>query len=78
MKKQRKTKSVVLRKLGVPVFLYWSKCCNEKAEKPPLLKTEEHEGMLGSWRCSKCGKSCACARTLNKLQKAEVEEVINV
>lgn len=75
MKKQKKSKTAA-PKLGAPVFLYFSKCCNVRAEKAPLLKTPEKEGSLGSWRCSGCGKPCKCCRTINKLEKEPTKEEV--
>jgi hypothetical protein len=68
-----KTQIVMKDPLKNAKFAYFSKCCNERARKLPLLATNkdisavigaspEAEGTLGSWRCSKCGKPCKCNR----------------
>ena len=75
MKKQRNKAKAPAPKLGAPVFLYFSKCCNVKAVKPALCKTAEKEGTLGTWRCTGCGKKCTCNRTVNKKEEPKGDNV---
>ena len=51
-------------------FNYTSVCCNEKATKPPVVRSKEDkaEGKfsecgLGCWRCTKCGDRCKVRRS---------------
>ncbi len=51
-------------------FNYTSICCNEKATKPPVVRSKEDraEGKfsecgLGCWHCTKCGKNCKVKRS---------------
>ena len=52
------------------VFMYTSSCCNEMAKKPSVLEvskqTEDKQGTLGKFRCSKCGKRTKVARHIRK------------
>lgn len=80
-------KRVVPRTVNIAdaVFLYASVCCNEIAEKPPLLMPPgrrpaayvgarpEAEGTLGSWTCSKCKKSCKVTRSKNNKEGADAQ-----
>jgi hypothetical protein len=78
MKKPMKSKPAPVRDpLADAKFAYFSCCCNEVAKKTPLLAANritqprlgaapEAEGTLGSWRCSKCNKSCKCTRHVRK------------
>ena len=78
MKKPFKAKSAPVRDpLTDAKFAYFSICCNEVAKKTPCVAANkitqpdlgakpEAEGTLGSWRCSKCGKPCKCARHARK------------
>lgn len=55
-------------------FAYFSQCCQEIGEKPSCAMPKgkgigsylgakpEGDATLGSWRCSKCHKSCKVAR----------------
>jgi hypothetical protein len=74
----KRQKTIVVRDpMRDAKFMYVSVCCNEIAKKTPLVAanriTQAHlgahpeaEGTLGSWRCSKCGKPCKCARHVRK------------
>lgn len=49
-----------------PVFIYISKCCNTTATKEPCERTKEEiqnkefgQHGLGTWSCSRCGKTCS-------------------
>ena len=41
------------------VYNYVSKCCQQRANKPPLVKSKNADGGLGHWTCTKCGKNCS-------------------
>ena len=52
-----------------PVFLYFSLCCNERADKPPCTRVDNKAALtnsLGSWRCGKCNKKCKVSRRKNR------------
>ena len=49
-----------------PMFNYVSKCCEAKATKPPCVKSEKKDSTLGTWTCSKCGKTCSCYRHIRR------------
>jgi hypothetical protein len=67
-------KKVVPTLKGEPVFLYVSKCCNERATKTPCVKVDakssETQG-LGTFRCGKCRKVCKINRSKNQLDKQD-------
>ena len=64
---RNKKNSKSVPKLGVSkVFVYTSVCCNEPAQKPALVRTEEAAGTLGHWRCGKCSKGCKVKRNKAK------------
>ena len=67
-----KRKPTPVKPLGEPVFTYTSACCGVKAVKPALVKTEDAEGTLGSWRCLGCGKSCQVNRVKAEKIQSEV------
>lgn len=59
--KKKVTKAV---KVNVKkVFNYMSVCCKEPATKPALVRTEEADGHLGHWRCTKCHRNCKVTRS---------------
>lgn len=64
-----KRKPTPVKPLGEPVFTYTSACCGVKAVKPALVKTEDAEGTLGSWRCGGCGKPSKVSRHKNKQEE---------
>lgn len=71
MKKQQTSR----KPAGVPVFTYFSKCCNVPATKPACVRVpakERETNSLGSWRCGKCNKPCDCNRQKNGLDKEAV------
>jgi hypothetical protein len=61
------------------VFVYVSACCNEFAKKPSVLEvskqSEDKQGTLGKFRCSKCGKRTKVSRHLRKEEPKP--EVVN-
>ena len=71
---RNKKNSKSVPKLGVSkVFVYTSVCCNEPAQKPALVRTEEATGTLGHWRCGKCSKGCKVKRSKAKESNGTTE-----
>lgn len=67
-------------------FLYFSVCCKELAEKPPVVMPKgkgigryvgarpEGDATLGKWRCTKCGKKCKTTRQSKPKQEIFQQE----
>jgi hypothetical protein len=70
---RNKKKVISNRPNGRPVFNYTSTCCNEPAQKPALVRTEEATGTLGHWRCGKCSKGCKVKRSKAKESNGATE-----
>ena len=70
---RNKKKVISNRPNGQPVFNYTSVCCNEPAQKPALVRTEEATGTLGHWRCGKCSKGCKVKRSKAKESNGATE-----
>ena len=82
-------KRVVPRTINLKdaVFAYFSTCCSEIAEKPACAMPQgkgigtylgakpEGDATLGSWRCSKCKKSCSVTRSA-KFAVVPVQETL--
>jgi len=64
--------------IGGPAFVYFSTCCNERADKPTCempkgkgigqyvgAKTEG-DATLGKWHCGKCGRKCKVTRAVRQ------------
>lgn len=63
------------------VFNYTSVCCQEPANKPPCerAKDDRKEGKpsqspLGTWKCTRCKKTCKVTRSLRKVEVREVTQ----
>jgi len=73
------------------VFAYFSKCCNEIAEKPAVTMPKgkgigrvvgakpEGDATLGKWRCGKCHKKCKVTRAAKAVQETftQPQETVN-
>ena len=67
--------------MSEPTFLYISKCCSVKANKPPCVRIRQQKGKrgeskvqsasLGHWSCGGCGKACSVTRQNNPALKSK-------